>query len=75
MLNRFLSQKQNYKFWRRSLTPFMTPQGKTKRLKQHQKMWTFSNNGHAKFHLIWDNALVSANRVGGKAPTWDHRKT
>ena len=37
-------------------------------------MWTFSNNGHAKFHLIWDNVLVSANRVGGKAPTWDHRE-
>ena len=36
-------------------------------------MWTFFNNGHAKFHLIWDNVLVSANRVGGKAPTWDHR--
>ena len=52
----------------------MTSQGKTKRLKQHQKMWTFSNNGHAKFYLIWDNMVMSTNRVGGKAPTCDYRE-
>ena len=37
LLNRFLSQKQNYKFWRQNLTPFMMSQGKTKRPKQHQQ--------------------------------------
>ena len=36
-------------------------------------MWTFPNNGDTKFHLIRDNVLVSANRVGGKAPSCDHR--
>ena len=37
LLNWFLSQQQNYKFWRQNLTLVMTSQGKTKRLKQHKK--------------------------------------